>query len=62
MTLLLGDWIIAEINGKAPVAGSTPTVTFDADGKLNGNGSCNRFFGGYTLSGEGLTVGDSDRR
>ena len=58
VTLLLGDWMIAEINGKAPVTGSTPTLAFDAEGKLSGGGSCNRFFGGYTLSGEGLTVGD----
>ncbi len=56
--LLRGEWIIAEINGKPPVAGSTPTVKFEADGKLNGNASCNRFFGAYTLTGEGLTVGD----
>jgi uncharacterized membrane protein len=50
-TLLLGDWMIAEINGKAPVTGSTPTLAFDAEGKLSGGGTCNRFFGGYTLSG-----------
>ena len=58
VTLLLGEWMIAEIDGKAPVTGSTPTLAFDADGKLNGNGSCNRFFGGYTLSGEGLTIAE----
>lgn len=58
VTLLLGDWMIAEINGKPPVTGSTPTLTFDAEGKLSGGGSCNRFFGSYVLSGEGLTVGD----
>ncbi len=58
VTLLLGDWMIAEINGKAPVKGSTPTLAFDAEGKLSGGGTCNRFFGGYALSGEGLTVGN----
>ncbi len=58
VTLLLGEWMIAEIDGKAPAAGSTPTLAFDADGQLNGNGSCNRFFGGYTLTGEGLTMGE----
>jgi heat shock protein HslJ len=58
VTLLLGDWMIAEIGGNAPAAGSMPTLAFAADGTLNGNGSCNRFFGGYTLSGEGLAVGE----
>ena len=40
------------------IAGSSPTIGFEADGKINGNASCNRFFGGYTLTGEGLTAGD----
>jgi heat shock protein HslJ len=58
VTLLLGEWIIAEIDGQPAIAGSTPTVNFEEGGKLNGSASCNRFFGGYTLSGEGLTIGD----
>jgi heat shock protein HslJ len=57
-TLLRGAWLITEINGKTIVAGSTPSLSFEADGKVNGDGSCNRFFGGYQLSGEGLTVGN----
>jgi len=56
VTLLLGDWIIAEVDGKPAIAGSTPTITFEEDGKLNGNASCNRFFGGYKLTGEGLAT------
>ena len=58
VSLLLGEWMIAEIDGKPAVAGSTPTVKFEAEGRLSGHGSCNRFFGGYALSGEGLTTGD----
>jgi len=57
-TLLQGQWNITEIDGKPAIAGSTPTIGFEADGKVNGNGSCNRFFGGYTLTGEGLTASD----
>ncbi len=56
-TLLHGAWLITEINGKPIIAGSSPGLNFETDGKVNGNGSCNRFFGGYRLSGEGLTVG-----
>lgn len=58
VTLLLGEWTIAEIDSQPAVAGSTPTVNFAEDGKLSGNASCNRFFGSYTLTGEGLTIGD----
>lgn len=57
-TLLQGQWTITEIDGKPAISGSTPTIGFEADGKVNGNGSCNRFFGDYTLTGEGLIVGD----
>jgi heat shock protein HslJ len=55
--LLHGNWTIAEVDGKPIVAGSSPTISFGADGKIYGNATCNRFFGGYTLSGEGLTAG-----
>ncbi|MFM8745617.1 MAG: META domain-containing protein [Aestuariivirga sp.] len=56
-SLLHGDWQITAIEGKPVAAGSAPSVKFGEDGKINGNGSCNRFFGGYSLTGEGLTAG-----
>ena len=56
-SLLRRDWQITEIAGKPVAPGSSPTVTFGDDGKLSGMGSCNRFFGDYSLSGEGLTAG-----
>lgn len=55
--LLQGTWLITTVNGKPVVHGSSPSIAFGADGKLSGNGGCNQFFGGYQLSGEGLTVG-----
>ena len=55
--LLQGTWLVTTVNGKPVVHGSSPSIAFGADGKLSGNGSCNQFFGGYKLSGEGLTVG-----
>ena len=50
-TLLHGAWLITQINGKPIIAGSTPGLKFETDSKVNGNGngSCNRFFGGYQL-------------
>lgn len=36
--------------------GQVATATFE-DGQVNGNASCNRFFGEYTVDGETLTVG-----
>lgn len=57
-TLLQGQWLVIEIDGKPILAGTSPTVNFESGGKINGNATCNRFFGGYTLSGEGLAAGD----
>ncbi len=37
-------------------AGTTVTATFAPDGTLSGSGGCNNFSGGYTLSGDQLSV------
>ena len=55
-SLLHGDWKIDTIGGKPVVEKSEPTLAFAPDGSIHGNGSCNRFFGGFTLSGEGLKL------
>ena len=56
--LLHGEWLIEEIGGKAVIAKSLPTINFGDDGKISGNGSCNRYFGPYALTGEGLRFSD----
>ncbi len=56
--LLDGDWTVTAIDGKAPVADSEPSLTFGEDARVSGNASCNRFFGSYTLTGEGLSFGE----
>ena len=32
-------------------------VEFQPDGKISGTGGCNRFFGGYTVSGNHIKIG-----
>jgi heat shock protein HslJ len=56
--LLRGEWVIGEINGKSVLAGSEVSLSFGADGQLSGNASCNRYFGSYALTGEGLTISE----
>jgi heat shock protein HslJ len=56
-SLLQRDWLITGVNGKPVIAGSAPSVKFGDGGKISGKASCNRFFGGYALTGEGLTAG-----
>lgn len=54
------SWTLSSVNIDgtmvAPIAGSQPTLEFK-DGQLGGRGSCNNFFGGFTVEGERLTVG-----
>lgn len=35
-----------------------PTIKFDMDGKVNGFGGCNNFFGSYTLHGRTIKIND----
>ncbi|MEO4001692.1 META domain-containing protein [Mesorhizobium sp. CAU 1732] len=57
--LLHGGWSIEEINGSTIVTESEPSLVFDPDGNINGNTSCNRFLGKFTLTGEGLTISET---
>lgn len=56
--LLRGDWKVAAIGAAHVKKGSRPTLVFDAEGRVSGNGSCNRYFGGFKLTGEGLTISE----
>jgi len=51
-----GEWVVEDIAGAGIVDGSRATLNFGADGELAGSGSCNRYSGSYTLTGEGLSV------
>lgn len=50
-------WQITHIDGQAVLADNPPTLQLDAEGRVSGNSSCNRYMGGYTLTGEGLSFG-----
>jgi heat shock protein HslJ len=47
----------ANLGGMATVlSGTTLTAVFGDDDQLNGSGGCNNYFGGYTVSGDLMTV------
>lgn len=58
-SLLQGDWRIIAIGGKPIVRHSKPTLSFDREGRIHGNGSCNRYFGSFKLTGEGLSISET---
>lgn len=51
------DWEVAQLEGTLPNAGQAITVAFGPEGRIFGQGPCNRYFGSYSLSGEGLSIG-----
>ena len=50
-----GEWIVETIGGAPMVDKSGATILFMEEGRVAGNASCNRFVGGYSLTGEGLS-------
>jgi heat shock protein HslJ/membrane-bound inhibitor of C-type lysozyme len=50
-----GEWIVETIGGAPVVDQSGATILFMEEGRVAGNASCNRFVGGYSLTGEGLS-------
>jgi heat shock protein HslJ len=51
------DWRPSFMRAAELPAGIAMHVTFEADGRITGNGGCNRFFGGYTVSGSHIKIG-----
>jgi heat shock protein HslJ len=51
-----GEWNITEIGSTAVMGSTAPTIAFLEDNAVAGSGSCNRFRGGFKLTGESLTI------
>lgn len=49
------SWTLTDLNGSAPLAGTTVTLQF-ADGQVSGQSGCNQFGGSYDANGDKLTV------
>ncbi len=51
-----GPWEVVEIEGEAVADPARVTVDFTSAGQLAGSAACNRYFGRYALSDEGLRL------
>ena len=56
------NWVVTTYNNgqgalASPLAGTTLTALFGADGKVSGSDGCNTYTAPYTLSGTSLTIG-----
>jgi heat shock protein HslJ len=47
-------WTVASLNGE-PLAERAPTIEFGRD-RISGSGGCNRYFGGYEITGTDTIV------
>ena len=54
-------WVMSSLNGDAPVGGKRVTMEFtqgsSSQGKVNGKGPCNSYFGGYQVEGGAMSFG-----
>lgn len=53
------EWFIEQIGDQAVVPGTRPTIEFrveDGEGRFAGLASCNRYMGGFQVTGEGLRL------
>ena len=48
-------WRAVDVDGRPPVEGSAPTIEFTED-RVAGTTGCNRFFAGYTVVDDGLSL------
>lgn len=56
---LTGTWVIVTAMDKETKNGDKPAIiTFDGNGKVNGNATVNTFFGGYALQGNTISFGN----
>lgn len=51
------NWMLTTLDGNPPLANTTVTLNFSADGNAGGNDGCNAFGGKYTVDGGKLTFG-----
>ena len=55
---LAGAWLAEDINGGGVIDNLQTTLEIAADGKVSGNGGCNRFSGSATIDGDKISFGD----
>jgi heat shock protein HslJ len=51
------EWVVETVGGRSTVDESRATIEFLPEGRIAGDGSCNRYSGQWSLNGETLEVG-----
>jgi heat shock protein HslJ len=56
-TELAGGWLLEDLGGRGVMDIVQTTLVFDGEGRVSGNGGCNRYTGSYTYDDGELTFG-----
>jgi heat shock protein HslJ len=60
VSLLTGrTWVVEDIGGGGLIDSSNVTLSFGTHGRVAGSGGCNRWFAGFELTGESLSIGQA---
>lgn len=51
------DWLLTDLVGTPVIANSKASIAFMDGGRAAGNGSCNRFTGAFSVSGDTIKLG-----
>jgi heat shock protein HslJ len=51
------EWVLTDLAGTLALPGGKATLGFPEAGRVAGNGSCNRFTGAVTITGDSLKMG-----
>ena len=51
-------WVLTELNGQAPLPGTTITAEFSEDGKVGGSAGCNNYNTTYSVNGNEIEFGE----
>ncbi|MCW5653822.1 META domain-containing protein [Hydrogenophaga sp.] len=55
--LVGSEWLLEDLGGSAALDRVQATLAFPEAGRVAGHGSCNRFFGSYTLMNDRISLG-----
>jgi heat shock protein HslJ len=53
-----GIWLLTELNGAKPIAGTTLTAEFDENARVGGSSGCNSYTTTYVVDGNNLNFGE----
>lgn len=56
-SLMGKGWVVEDVAGRGVIDDTRPSLAFGQDGRLSGNGGCNRIIGTYVVNGARLTLG-----